>query len=199
MTPEEGSARTAGERHQERIVGSPRSPLASLRPLVAAGGVAAQDGLRLEAGPHLALQLPGVATTVNSSSVPEGGRTNFSPSLLFRGSWVAIPREGLADVWGSVCRIVLQTSSPTIARFTPEGDPSLLFPIPTRPHVPRTLKDRSSEVEGATLPALFPHRAHSSPGQPTPLSPPARVGYVERSLPLPQGARGPGTGPATAF
>lgn len=38
MTPEEGSARTAGERHQERIVGSPRSPLASLRPLVAAGG-----------------------------------------------------------------------------------------------------------------------------------------------------------------
>lgn len=161
--------------------------------------MAAQDGRRLGAGPHLALQLPGVATTVNSSSVPEGGRTNFSPSLLFRGSWVAIPREGLADVWGSVCRIVLQTSSPTHSQIYTGRRPLPLFPIPTRPYVPRTLSDTSSEVEGATLPALFPHRAHSSSGQPTPLSPTARVGYVERSLPLPQGVRGPGTGPATAF
>lgn len=136
MTPEEGSARTAGERHQERIVGSPRSPLASLRPLVAAGGVAAQDGRRLGAGPHLALQLPGVATTVNSSSVPEGGRTNFSPSLLFRGSWVAIPREGLADVWGSVCRIVLQTSSPTHSQIYTGRRPLPFVPYPHSPPRP---------------------------------------------------------------
>lgn len=140
MTPEEGSARTAGK----------RQPGANRRfPAVPAGLVAPPGGRRGEGGrsgppaawgwatlaPSAAspAALPGVATTMYSSSVPEGGRTDFSPSLLFRGSWVAIPRAGLVDIWGSVCRIVLQTSSPTHNQIYTGRRPLPFVPYPQSP------------------------------------------------------------------
>lgn len=157
--------------------------------------------------PHLPLQLPPQRLCLawplprTHQASRKAAVLTFLPASSFERTGSLSPGQDWWTFGGQYAGLCFKPLYPPIIRFTLEGDPSLLFPIPTHPHVSRTLSDTSSEVEGDNLPSLFPDRAHTSPGQPAPLSLMARVRCVERSFlgTLPQGARGPGTGPATCF
>lgn len=139
MTPEEGSARTAGK----------PQPGANRRfPAVPAGLVAPPGGRRGEggrsgppaawAGPHLPAQLPPQRLCLawplpcTHQASQKAAVPTFLPASSFEGPGSLSPGQGWWTFGGQYAGLCYKPLHPPITRFTQEGDPFLLFPIPNR-------------------------------------------------------------------